>query len=184
MHFSNRENQAIDMRCYRLSLSFLILALLLAGCGEQSSDAIEKKSRMVSMRLTDLQGVEQSLADYRGKWIVVNYWASWCPPCLEEIPELVQFHNEHKDWNAVVWGINREDISQAELKAFVKKQNMNYPLFQVPADSDSALGSLLTIPTTYLVSPKGEVVARHVGFVTVKKLEDFIQTYGDKQEKQ
>ena len=129
------------------------------------------------MVLTDLQGVEHSLADYRGKWVIVNYWATWCPPCLEEIPELIQLHNEHKGRNAVVWGINREDIPLADLKAFVAKQQISYPIFQVPADSTSPLGPVLGIPTTYLVSPKGEVVARHVGLVTVQKLEAFLQQH-------
>jgi len=164
-----------------LGLFFLVAGLLLAGCEQQPTDTMEKKSRVVSMTLSDLQGAEQRLSDYRGKWIIVNYWASWCPPCLEEIPELVQFHNEHKDRDAVVWGINREDISRANLKTFVEKQNISYPLFQVSPDSDSALGPVVTIPTTYLVSPKGEVVARHVGFVTINKLEKFIQNYVGKQ---
>lgn len=162
---------------------FLVLSLVLAGCEQQASEATDKNNRVVSMMLTDLQGVQQRLVDYRGKWIIVNYWATWCPPCLEEIPELVQFHNEHKDRDAIVWGINREDISQANLSVFIEKQNISYPLFQVLPDSDSELGPVPGIPTTYLVSPKGEVVARHVGFVTVKKLEDFIQGYAGKQER-
>ncbi len=132
------------------------------------------------MILTDLQGVEHSLADYRGKWIIVNYWATWCPPCLEEIPELVQFHDEHKERDAVVWGINREEIPLAELKIFVEKQRISYPLFQILPDSVSPLGPVQGVPTTYLVSPKGEVVARHVGLVTVRKLEEFIQRHLNK----
>jgi len=180
MYFSNQIERLEDGQRWLYALLFLTIGLLLIGCTEQASDATEKKNRVVSMVLTDLQGREQSLADYRGKWVIVNYWATWCPPCLEEIPELVQFHNEHKDRDAVVWGINREEISRADLDLFVAKQQISYPLFQVPADSASVLGPVLSIPTTYLVSPKGKVVARHVGFVTVKKLEEFIQGYTDK----
>lgn len=50
----------------------------------------------------DYKGVEHRLSDYRGKWVVMNFWATWCPPCLEEIPELAKFHAEHKDKDAVV----------------------------------------------------------------------------------
>ncbi len=157
-----------------------VMGLLLAGCEQQQPETAEKQRRVVTMVLTDLQGVEHSLADYRGKWVIVNYWATWCPPCLEEIPELVQFHNEHKGNNAVVWGVNREDIPLTELKRFVAKQRINYPLFQVPADSMSPLGPVLGIPTTYLVSPKGEVVARHVGLVSAQKLEEFLQSHQNK----
>jgi len=159
---------------------YLMMGLLLIGCEQQAPEAVEKRSRAASMILTDLQGVEHSLADYRGKWIIVNYWATWCPPCLEEIPELVQFHDEHRERDAVVWGINREEIPLAELKIFVEKQRISYPLFQVSPDSVSPLGPVQGVPTTYLVSPKGEVVARHVGLVTVKKLEEFIQHHLNK----
>jgi len=180
MYFSSQiERLAGEKWCVN-ALLFLTIGLLLIGCTEEPPEATEKKNGVVSMVLADLQGREQRLADYRGKWVIVNYWATWCPPCLEEIPELVQFHNEHKDRDAVVWGINREGISRADLDLFVAKQQISYLLFQVPADSASVLGPVISIPTTYLVSPKGKVIARHVGFVTVKKLEEFIQGYTDK----
>jgi len=168
------------MRC-TLAPLLLVLGLLLIGCEQQVLETTEKKSKAVSMVLTDLQGAEHSLADYRGKWVVVNYWATWCPPCLEEIPELVQFHNEHKDRDAVVWGVNREEISLADLEVFVRQQQISYPLFQVALDSVSVLGSVPSIPITYLISPKGEVVARHAGFVTIKKLEGFMRDYAGKE---
>ncbi len=161
-----------------LSLSCCLLAgLLLAGCGQPPA---EESRRVVAMALTDLQGVEHSLADYRGKWVIVNYWATWCPPCLEELPELERFHNRHKERAAVVWGVNREDISREDLQAFVEAQRISYPLFQIPADAPSPLGPVRGIPTTYLVSPEGEVVARHVGLVTARKLERFLQRHRNK----
>jgi len=162
-----------------IGAAFLV-GLLLLGCEQKEPEVTEKKDRAVSMELTDLQGTEHSLADYRGKWVIVNYWATWCPPCLKEIPELEFFHKKHKNLDAVVWGVNREEISLVELKAFVTKLHINYPLFQVLPDSVSALGPVRDIPTTYLVSPEGKVVARHVGLVTLKKLEEFIQQQADK----
>ncbi len=180
MYFSNSIERLKNPRWQLLAIIFLIMGVLLVGCEQQTPGAGEKKSKVVSMTLTDLQGKERGLADYRGKWIIVNYWATWCPPCIEEIPELARFHNEHKDRDAVVWGINREEIPLEKLLAFVKKQQMSYPVFQVLPDSVSVLGAVLGMPTTYLISPKGELVARHVGSVTVKKLEEFIQNHAVK----
>ena len=168
------------MQWSALLLRCLIVGLLLTGCEQQVPETVEKKRRAASMTLADLQGTEHSLADYRGKWIIVNYCATWCPPCLEEIPELAQFHNEHSERDAVVWGVNREKVLLAELKIFAEKQQISYPLFQVSPDSASPLGPIQGVPTTYLVSPKGEVVARHLGLVTVKKLEEFIQSHLNK----
>jgi len=180
MYFSNQaERAAKQMRTGAIGLAFMILGLLVVGCEKQPETA-EKKGRAVSMVLADLQGVEHSLADYRGNWVIVNYWATWCPPCLEEIPELEQFYNKHKDHDAVVWGVAREEIPASDLEAFVAKLHISYPLFQVLPDSTSELGPVPGIPTTYLVSPNGKVVARHVGLVTVKKLEEFILHYVDK----
>lgn len=124
--------------------------------------------------LPDMNGVAHKLSDYRGKWVVVNYWATWCPPCLTEIPELVDFHEEHKDKDAVVLGVNFEDIAASGLKQFSEEYFMNYPVLQTKPAPRSALGPIPGLPTTYLISPKGEVVARQVGPITAKLITDFI----------
>jgi len=105
---------------------------------------------------------------------VVNYWATWCPPCLSEIPELVDFHEDHKERDAVVLGVNFEDISLNGLKQFSEEYFMNYPVLQTKPGPSSALGPIPGLPTTFLVSPAGEVVARQVGPVTAKLINDFI----------
>lgn len=128
----------------------------------------------VDFTLTDMKGVEHKLSDYRGKWVVVNYWATWCPPCLVEIPELVDFHEEHKDKDAVVLGVNFEDISLNGLKQFSEEYFMNYPVLRTKPGPESELGPIPGLPTTYLVSPEGEVVARQVGAITSKLIADFI----------
>jgi len=129
----------------------------------------------VDFALPDMKGVEHKLSDYRGKWVVVNYWATWCPPCLTEIPELVDFHEEHKDKDAVVLGVNFEDIGIKGLEQFSEEYFMNYPVLRTKPGPRSELGSIPGLPTTYLVSPEGEVVARQVGPVTAKLINDFIQ---------
>lgn len=128
----------------------------------------------VDFSLPDMKGVEHKLSDYRGKWVVVNYWATWCPPCLTEIPELVDFHEDHKDSDAVVLGVNFEDISLNGLKQFSEEYFMNYPVLRTKPGPGSELGPIPGLPTTYLVSPTGEVVARQVGPITAKLITDFI----------
>ncbi|MBN4079542.1 TlpA family protein disulfide reductase [Beggiatoa alba] len=128
----------------------------------------------VDFALLDMKGVEHKLSDYQGKWVVVNYWATWCPPCLTEIPELVDFHEEHKEKNAVVLGVNFEDISLNGLKQFSEEYFMNYPVLRTKPGPNSALGPIPGLPTTFLVSPTGEVVARQVGPITAKLITDFI----------
>lgn len=130
----------------------------------------------IDFTLKDITGVDHSLADYRGKWVLVNYWATWCPPCLEEIPDLISFHEEHKDKDAIVLGVNFEEIDLQDLQQFVKNNFIVYPvLLHEPAVFD-VLGSIIVLPTSYLISPLGEVVAKHEGPITVKSIEDLIKS--------
>lgn len=128
----------------------------------------------VDFSLPDLKGTVKNLSDYRGKWVVVNYWATWCPPCLTEIPELISFHESHKDKDAVVIGVDLEDIELAELNEFVESYFVNYPILRKKPAAKSSLGIITGLPTSFLVSPKGEVIAKQTGGVTAKMIEDFI----------
>jgi len=135
----------------------------------------------VDFALPDLKGETQKLSDYRGKWVVVNYWATWCPPCLTEIPELIAFHEKHKDKDAVVIGVDLEDIGLAELNEFVESYFLNYPVLRKKPAAKSSLGIISGLPTSFLISPKGEVMAKQTGGITAKMIEDFIA--GQKQAK-
>ena len=147
---------------------FIVFCLLSAAA------VAAKKPALV---MSDIDGVEHRLVDLQGKWVVINYWATWCPPCLAEIQELELFYAEHQEKDAVVWGVNREDIPVEELKRFIQEQYISYPIFQVKQDAQPEFGAIPGIPTTYLISPAGEVVARQVGGITAKTIEDFIQQY-------
>jgi len=128
----------------------------------------------VDFALPDLKGVTQKLSDYRGKWVVVNYWATWCPPCLTEIPELIAFHEKHKDNDAVVIGVDLEDISLGELNEFVESYFLNYPVLRKMPAAKSNLGIISGLPTSFIISPKGEIMAKQTGGITAKMIEDFI----------
>lgn len=132
----------------------------------------------VDFSLPDTQGVQRSLSEFRGKWVVVNYWATWCPPCLEEIPDLVAFHERHRDKDAVVLGINFEDLPPEQLRAFVDEYFISYPVLRngdvQPPHERLAVGGL---PTTYIISPDGIPVARQIGTITGADIEAFMERH-------
>lgn len=129
----------------------------------------------VDLTLPDLDGKQRSLSEFRGKWVIVNFWATWCPPCLEEIPDLVEFHDRHKDDDAVVIGINYEEVNEEYLREFVESHFMSYPVLRMEPVPVTALGPVLGLPTTYIISPKGERIARQEGPVTGDAIEAYIE---------
>lgn len=123
--------------------------------------------------LLDMEGQTHKLSDYRGRWVVINYWATWCPPCREEIPELVLFHEKHKEHDAVVLGVNMEQVTTADLQAFVEQNFMTYPVLPGKPSMET-VGPVPGLPTTYLIDPNGRLAARQVGAVTAEGIESFI----------
>ncbi len=138
------------------------------------------QARPVDVTFVGLDGKPVKLSDYRGKFVVVNFWATWCPPCLIEIPELVMFHEAHHDKDAVVLGVNYEENDPEKVKAFIESQMISYPVVRLKGRLDgrnTPLGPLRGLPTTFMIDPEGNLVARRTGMVDQKMLEEFIRNY-------
>lgn len=132
-------------------------------------------AQAVEVVLPDLDGRDRSLAEFRGKWLLVNFWASWCPPCIAEMPELERFHLAHRERDARVVGINMEDMTPRQLKVFLRHRPVSYPILLAPIDGYTPLGRIPVLPTSILISPRGEVVTRHVGPLTAEMIEQLIE---------
>ncbi|WP_319381638.1 TlpA disulfide reductase family protein [Thiomicrorhabdus sp.] len=142
--------------------------------------AAQAKPPAEDIKFIDLDGKVTHLSDYKGKWVVVNLWATWCPPCLVEIPDLVMFHEEHHKKDAIVIGVNYEDSDPQKVKNFAESQMINYPVVRFEGKVDgrtSPFGALHGLPTTYMVAPDGTVVAGRTGMIDQKMLSDFINNY-------
>lgn len=158
------------------NMSLMSSLLRALGIFALSLLSITATAETVDFELQGLDGKSYRLSDYRGKWVLVNYWATWCPPCREELPELEVFHNNHKDKDAVVLGVAMERIEKPRLKAFVDEQFLSYPILMAEPAARTELGRVPGLPTSFLVSPEGELVARQVGPLTMEDIESFIDT--------
>lgn len=125
-------------------------------------------------RFQDTQGKTHTLSGYRGKWVLVNFWATWCPPCLDEIPELTALHDRHKDKTLVVIGVAVDYRSQKEVIRFVDDYFISYPVVLGSYGSAAQVGPIDGLPATYLYNPQGRLVAQHVGALTRKAVESYI----------
>lgn len=132
------------------------------------------QARAVDYELPDVDGQVQSLDQYKGKWVIVNYWATWCGTCLKELPDLVSLHEGNKNKDIVVVGVNFESINPDRLKAFVAKHSIPYPVLRTEPVPRTPLGPVPALPTTYIIDPTGKTIAGEVGIVTRENLEDYI----------
>lgn len=130
--------------------------------------------RAAEFKLTDTEGKVHKLSQYKGKWVLVNFWATWCPPCLEEIPALVELH-ENKKNNLVVLGVAMAYHSGEQVKNFADTMLVSYPVILGDRESASQIGPVEGLPTTYLYNPQGKLVAHQVGAITRQDIESFIR---------
>jgi thiol-disulfide isomerase/thioredoxin len=151
--------------------------ILLLLCSLLFSIASTAQAEKIDYSLPDIDGVDRNISEFRGKWVVLNFWATWCPPCLQEIPELVEFHEDHHKKDAVVIGVAYENIEANALKEFVDSYFMSYPILITPPTTKTPFGVISGLPSTFLISPSGELVATQTGPVTAKLIEDFIKQY-------
>lgn len=133
-----------------------------------------------SFEFKDMQGNLQRLSDYRGKWVLVNFWATWCPPCLEEVPDLVSLHEAHKAKDLVVIGVAL-DSTEKSVKAFVAKRNVTYPIVLGDYDMAEQVGQVEVLPTSYLYNPQGELVSYQEGLLSRESVESYIKNKSAKK---
>lgn len=124
------------------------------------------------LTLTDLEGNHINTGDLRGKVVLVNFWAAWCVPCAEEIPQFMQLEQKYSGRLQVI-GVSIDD-NEGELRAFYKKHKMNYPV--VPGDQKIAdgYGGVPGLPTTYIIDPEQRIHGRQVGATDFHRLDQQI----------
>jgi len=153
-----------------------VLLLLAVFCGLLVlMTTVTGTERTIELSLNDLDGKLHTLADYRGKWVVVNFWATTCPPCIKEMPELSDFHDRHKDDDAVVLGVNFEDIRLSWMRAFLNSVDVSYPILPWGTSPATPFGLVIALPTTFIVSPSGTSVASYTGQITAADIEAYIE---------
>jgi len=137
------------------------------------------QAELLEFTLTDLQGNVHRATDYRGKWLLVNFWATWCPPCREELPALGNLHETRADF--AVLGINQEpNINRQKLEKFIDDYMIPYPIITTSAAVYHTFGRVRGLPTSLLINPQGEAVKVFQGPLSEQMLQRAIAYYGNK----
>ncbi len=127
-----------------------------------------------ALTLIDTQGTPASLADYRGQVVLVNLWATWCPPCKEEMPALETFYNKHKQDGFAIVAINDGD-PEADVLQFIKDYGLTFPVWLDPTyiATEQAFKTL-NLPSSFVIDRNGKVVLSWVGGINLKMLEKHV----------
>ncbi len=129
--------------------------------------------------LRDLDGVEYRASDSIGRWLVINFWATWCAPCLKEMPELQKFH-ETLSGQADLWGVTFEDTDIDTIRAFVARLGVTYPILGHGQDPLTGYGPVRVLPTTFVIDPEGRFHHKFEGPITSQDLVGVMQqAFGD-----
>jgi len=145
----------------------IIAVFLLITTGSSASDKAE-------FVLTDMQNTQHRLSDYRGKWVLVNYWATWCPPCLEEVPDLVMLYDHHKDKDLMIIGVAQEYKNRQEVADFADDMLMSYPIVLGSKSVSAQIGPSDVLPTTYIYNPQGKLVSIKRGLISRAYIKDLL----------
>jgi peroxiredoxin len=124
--------------------------------------------------LKDQRNVPVKMADYKGKVVLLNFWATWCGPCKVEIPEFVELYDQYKDKGLVIVGVSVDD-SPEQLQAFMKEYKMNYPVLQMTPAVETAYGPFYGYPTTFFIARDGSICIKHLGPATKEQFEKEIK---------
>ncbi|TKJ31226.1 hypothetical protein CEE39_07345 [bacterium (candidate division B38) B3_B38] len=114
--------------------------------------------------LTDLEGKTVKLSDFKGKVILLDFWATWCPPCVQEIPHFVELYEQYKENGFQMIGIAIQSGSVKDVKRFVEKHGINYPILMGNKEITKEYGNINAIPTTFFIDRQGRIVQKYIGY--------------------
>ncbi|MDB4470850.1 TlpA family protein disulfide reductase [Deltaproteobacteria bacterium] len=159
----------------KILLPIICAAFLLVGCGDQSSEqtrastgsgiGTDKGQVAPDFTLTDMQGQKVSLADMRGKVVILNFWATWCPPCREEMPSMEMLYRKYKDQGLVILAVNTEKDGANLVKNFLQKTPYTFPILLDTAAEVQNRYNVYRFPETYVLDRNGNVAERVTGAI-------------------
>jgi len=115
--------------------------------------------------LKDLNGVEKSLKEFRGKVVLLNFWATWCSPCRIEIPSMVELYKKYKDRGLEIIGVNLDKLGKSDVEKFSLEHKINFPVLLNPSGNIAALYGVVALPTTVFLDRNGKIKGRISGAV-------------------
>ncbi len=176
------------MKTRKLFCLILVLTFIAAGCKKKEPEPPQQDQAEVkteekptkppgaktppdpsaksapSFTLQDLKGNQISLSDFQGKVVVLDFWATWCPPCVKEIPHFIELYTQYKDRGFAMVGISVDRGGISLVKSFAQKYRVNYPILMADGQVQKEYGGIPSIPTTFVIDKAGNIRQKYIGY--------------------
>ncbi len=163
-----RQGRRLEIR----TAARISIALALWCATAEGACPVDAKVANLNFTFKDIQGKSVTLSEYKGKVVLLDFWATWCPPCRKEIPGYVELYNTYKSRGLVVIGVSMDEDAP-DVKSFAAQMKMNYPIllgFGREDDLKPAFGEL-PLPTSFVIARDGRICARHDGLTAKEQVE-------------
>ncbi len=145
-----------------------------ANTDEPSAIPVAVDYAAPDLTLTDLEGNPVSLSDYRGQVVLVNLWATWCPPCRAEMPTLEGYYRDHHDENFIILAIEAGGDPHDQIVAFAERFDLSFPVLEDPQGTSLAVFRTQSLPSSFVIDPEGQVKLAWVGAISRAMLEKYV----------
>jgi cytochrome c biogenesis protein CcmG/thiol:disulfide interchange protein DsbE len=153
------------------ALAIALCAVLLLMVNRPTTHHLSHPFRAPDFELLDLNGDQVHLSQFRGKAVVLNFWATWCAPCRREIPWFIEFQREYGPQGLQILGVSMDEGGRDAIALFVRRTGIDYPVLLGDGHVSSLYGGLEVLPTTYYISPHGNIIALVNGVVSKAEVE-------------
>jgi thiol-disulfide isomerase/thioredoxin len=151
--------------------AFALLALLIFP----QSAALSQTRKAPALSLKDLRGRNHRLSDYKGKVVLLNFWATWCPPCRAEVPDLVKWQREYRSRGLQLIGVTYPPTNRAEVRRFVRRLKINYPILIGTGATKALFAEGETLPMTVVIDREGNISARIEGILLPDEFDQIVK---------